>query len=402
MTASPAPEAISHVPVRRTWPTLATLTAATFWTVTAEMLPSGLMPAMSRDLRVSEGTIGVLVSAWAVTIAIVGVPLVRLTLRVPRTVLLIASLAVTAPANLVTALAPDFPVALAGRVVTATAHGLFWAVVVSYVATIVTPQRVGRALAIVLAGPTLAGLAGLPAAAFIAEHAGWRWVFAGLSAMLALTALTLWLILPRSRHADRRATPEPAGRWDRSARGVVFVAAGGGLVLIGHFAAFTYVTSLVTGLGDLAAGAIPSVLLALGVTGGAGVLLSGLAADRFPRASLVSSSALIASGLALLLGSQGRPPVFVAGVIAWGFAIGAFPPVLQAQVLRLSSPSFRPLAGSVIVTVLNLGVAVGATLGGLVLPLGSTALVLTALLAASTGALALALSSTRLVHSLHA
>ncbi|MFT4305741.1 MAG: MFS transporter, partial [Microbacterium sp.] len=221
MTESPAADTPVAAPRRRVWPVLAVLTAATFWTVTAEMLPSGLLPAMSRDLGVSEGTIGVLVSAWAVTIASVGIPLVRLTLRVPRTVLLTVSLAVTAPANLVTALAPDFAVALAGRILAATAHGLFWALVVSYVATIVTPERLGRALSLVLAGPTLAGLAGLPAAALIAEHTGWRWVFAGLSLILALTALTVGLVLPRFRRSETPAGAEPAGAWDRSARGVV-------------------------------------------------------------------------------------------------------------------------------------------------------------------------------------
>ncbi|MFZ2623955.1 MAG: hypothetical protein WAX29_01750, partial [Propionibacterium sp.] len=65
-------------------PVLAVLTAATFWTVTAEMLPSGLLPLMSQDLGVSSSAIGTMVSAWAITIAVVGTPLVRLTLRFSR------------------------------------------------------------------------------------------------------------------------------------------------------------------------------------------------------------------------------------------------------------------------------------------------------------------------------
>ncbi len=370
---------------------LAVLTAATFWTVTAEMLPSGLMPSMSEDLRVSEGAIGVLVSAWAFTIAIVGIPLVRLTIRVPRTLLLTLSLAATAPANLLTALAPDYTIALIGRVLAATAHGLFWALVVSYVATIVAPERLGRALSLVLVGPTLAGLAGLPAAALIAEHTGWRWVFTGLSLILALTALALRLILPRYRPATPIGA-EPAGTWDRSAHGVVFVAVGGGFVLVGHFAAFTYITALVTNVSGLGAGAIPVILLVLGVTGGIGVFVSGLAADRFPRASLVIASGLVAAGLTLLLLGDHRPSAFVAGTVVWGFAIGAFPPILQAWVLRLASPAFRPLAGGIIVTVLNLGVAIGATLGGVILIHGQAMLILAALVAASVGTLALVLN----------
>ncbi len=376
-------------PPRRVWPAIAALTAATFWTVTVEMLPSGLLPSMSRDLRVSESAIGMLVSTWAITIAVVSIPLVRLTLRVPRTALLTVTLAVTAAANLLTALAPDFALALAGRILAATAHGLFWALVVSYVTTIVRPDRLGRALSVVLAGPTLAGLIALPVAALVAEHAGWRPVAVGLSVIIALTAAALWRALPPAA-----ATPAAGGVWDRSARSAVFVAAGGGLVLIAHFAAFTYVTALVTDLGGLDGGAIPVVLLVLGATGALGVAVSGFASDRWPRAALPVAAALIAAGLGVLLLGEHRPVVFVIGVIVWGFAIGAFPPVLQARVMRVSSPAFRPVAGSILVTVLNLGVAAGATIGGVVLGAGRStatlgALVVTALVAAAAGALAL-------------
>lgn len=376
---------------RRTWPVLAALTAATFWTVTAEMLPSGLLPSMSADLGVSESAIGVLVSAWAITIAVVGIPLVRLTLRVPRTTLLSLSLAATVPANLLTALATDYTLALIGRVLAATAHGLFWAVVVSYVASIVDPARLGRALSIVLAGPTLAGLAGLPTAAFIAEWTGWRTVFVGLSVVLALAALSLRLVLPRPIAPAEPHGEEPAGTWDRSGRGVVFVAGAGGLVLVGHFAAFTYITTLVTGVGGFGSTAIPLVLLVLGVAGGVGVLASGFASDRLPGAAIVTAAALVAIGLTLLRFGGVHPALFIAGAIVWGFAIGAFPPILQARVLRVATPSFRPLAGSIVVTALNLGVAAGATLGGVALRLGQTSLLMAALIAAAAGTLALAL-----------
>lgn len=374
-------------------PVLAVLTAATFWTVTAEMLPSGLLPLMSQDLGVSSSAIGTMVSAWAITIAVVGTPLVRLTLRFSRAGLLVVSLAITALANLLTSLAPGFVVAMTGRVIAAAGHGVFWALVVSYVATVVNSERLGRALSIVLAGPSLAGLVGLPVATLIAEHIGWRAVFAVLSAALIFTAVALRIILPRSV-----ATPErqgASGSWDRSARAVLFVAAGGGLVLVGHFAAFTYVTSLVTGLAGLDASAIPVILLVLGGTGGVGVVLSGFVTDHRPRVALVSAAGLIAVGLVLVLAGEGRVPLFVIGTAVWGLAIGALPPILQARVLRVSTHAFRSLAGSVIITALNLGIAIGATIGGFVLRAGERALVLTAVVAAVGGTITLMLSARR-------
>ncbi|KAA0960710.1 MFS transporter [Microbacterium sp. ANT_H45B] len=371
----------------RTWPILAVLTAATLLTVTVEMLPSGLLPVMSADLGVSESAIGLLVSAWALTIAVVGIPLVRLTIRLPRTPLLAACLIVIAAANLLTATASGLSLALTGRILAATAHGLFWALVVSYVASVIPAERLGRALAIVLAGPTLAGLAGLPVAAALADVVGWRAIFTGLSVVLVLIAGVLWLILPQVPST----LPVGGGAWDRSASRVIAVAIAGGLVLVGHFAVFTYLTALVTQLGGLPGAAIPLMLLVFGVSGAVGIAGSGFASDRYPRSAIVAAATLVTVGLAVLALSSGQPVVFITGVAIWGIAVGAFPPILQTRVMRVSTTAFRPLAGSIVVTVLNLGVAAGATLGGLLLDHGPTAVTLIAVTAAAVGTFALML-----------
>lgn len=382
-----APAPASAPPEESPWAVLALLTAATTWTVTVEMLPSALLPAMSADLGVSEGAVGLLVSAWAVTIAVVGLPVVRLTARVRRTRLLTIALVVTAAANLVTALAPGYGPAFAGRVLGATAHGLFWALVVAYVAAVVDADRLGRALAVVLSGPTIAGFVGLPVAALVADAVGWRAALVGLSVVIGLTALALWRVLPSGGTDSGEGAG--AGAWDGSARRVVAVALAGGLVLVGHFAVFTYIAPLSTGLGGMGTGAVPGLLLVLGAGGAVGVALSAVASDRYPGAAVVVAAALVAGGLVLVrLGGQ-YPALFVTGVAVWGVAIGAFPPMLQARVLRLSSPGFRPMAGGVVVTVLNLGTAAGAALGGVLLGHGQSTLVVAAVAVAVLGALGL-------------
>lgn len=388
---TPSTSAVA-APDRRLQPVIAVLTTATLWTVTAELLPSGLLPAMSQGLGVGESVIGTLVSAWALTIAVVSIPLVRATLRVQRRLLLAIAVAVIAATNLITAFAPGFELALAGRVLTAIPHGLFWAVIPSYLATIVDSARLGRALSIVLSGPTIAGLAALPAAAFLSDIIGWRLVFAGLTAILAATATALWMLLPP--RIERQAVlsqdaghpePEPKGAWDRSAVGVIGVAIASGLVLVGHFTAFTYVTILVTGFGGLSDTAIPAVLLLLGITGAVGIAASGFVADRFPRTAITATAALLALGLAVMRLGANTSVVFVAGTAVWGLAIGAFPPILQARVMRMASARFRPVAGSIVITILNLGIAAGAAIGGLAVGLGPSWIVTLALTAAVAG-----------------
>lgn len=369
------------------WMALLLLTNATMWTVTSEMLPSGILPAMSRDLAVSEGMIGALVSAWALTIAVASYPLVRTTLWVRRKLLLTLSLMLMAPANLLMAFAQNYATAFVGRVITAATHGLFWALVVAYVASIVEPDRIGRSLAIVLAGPTTASLVGLPLGTYLAGFVGWRTVFASLSVVFAITAVALWIVLPEAESDLNQ--DDSGGGWDHTGPLVLRVAIGGAMVLVGHFAAFTYVTSLVTDFAGMSEGAIPRILLALGVTGVLGIAVSGFVSDRYPVAAVTGAAGVIVLSLGLIRLGGGSSFVFLSGIAAWGFGIAAFPPILQARVLRVASPRLRPLAGSIVITALNLGIAAGAGFGGLILGYGLTVLLITAIVASAIGVLIL-------------
>ena len=140
--------------------------------VATELMPSAVLPTMSADLGVATSIGGLLVTAWAFTIVATSLPLVRRLSTVRRRPLLAASLGVVAAANVATALAPTFPFAILARITAAGAHGLFWAIVVAHVASLVDTAKLGRALAIVLAGPTFSGLIGLPIGALMADRFG--------------------------------------------------------------------------------------------------------------------------------------------------------------------------------------------------------------------------------------
>ncbi len=331
---------------------IAVLTLATLATVTVELAPSGLLPHMSTDLGVPLGAVGLLVTVWALTIALGSIPLVRATSRIPRRTLLSAALTVTAVANAATALAPNFAVAFLGRLVAAGAHGLFWALVVTFVASIVRPEKLGTSLSIVLAGPAFAGLVSLPAATAVADAVGWRPTLLVLSILLFTIAIAVWVVVGGpENNSDAQEQP---GRWDRSARQVLTVAAGGSLVIAAHFAVFTYVAPIVVDLGGFAPTSIASVLLAFGVANAVGVAAAGVVSDRHPRGAAPAAAALLALGVLTLRLGTDTTAVFAVGVVLWGIAAGAFPPILQARVLRVSTVAFRPIAGGVVITALNL------------------------------------------------
>lgn len=371
--------------------TLGALTAAAFASVTIELSPTGLLPAVAGDLGVSTAAAGSLVATWAVTLAATILALVRATRRLPRQRVVAVALLVCGAATLATAAAPTLPVAVGARVLGAAAHGLVWALLVPYVAALVPAERLGRAVSTVLAGPTAAAVLGVPAAAAIGGLLGWRWTLA----VLALLTLPPALVLLRDRTpggaGDGGAPGEGRGWWrDPSAVPVVRTAVGAAALLAGHFAAATYLAVLVTDGAGLRAGAVPGVLLVFGLAGVPGLAVAGPLSDRWPTAALPVTAVAFATGLAALLLLGAHPVVAVAVVAVWGALIGLLPPVFQTRVTRLAAPAVRDVAGAVAITALNLGMAAGAALGGLVLGRsGPTALVAAAAALAAVGALVL-------------
>ncbi|MEE2059634.1 MFS transporter [Rhodococcus artemisiae] len=372
---------------------IAVLTLATLATVTVELAPSGLLPHMSTDLGVPLGAVGLLVTVWALTIALGSIPLVRATSRIPRRTLLSAALTVTAVANAATALAPNFPVAFLGRLVAAGAHGLFWALVVTFVASLVRPEKLGTALSIVLAGPAFAGLVALPAATAAAGAVGWRPTLLALSVLLLAIATAVWVVVGGPEGSSD--APERPGRWDHSARQVLTVAVGGSLVIAAHFAVFTYIAPIVVDLGGFAPSSIAAILLVFGVANAVGVVGAGVVSDRYPHAAAPAAAALLALGVLILRLGGNVTPVFAIGVVLWGIATGAFPPILQARVLRVSTVAFRPLAGGVVITAMNLGIAAGALIGATLLSSGAGTVVIAGFIAASSGVAVLLFTGSR-------
>ncbi|MDR6905526.1 putative MFS family arabinose efflux permease [Agromyces sp. 3263] len=380
---------------RTPWFALLTLAFAVFATVTVEMVPAGLLPAMSADFGVSPSSIGLLVSLWAVTIIVASLPIVRLTARVDRRTLIVGALAVMAVANALTAIAPGYEFALASRVIAAMAHGAFWSVVMVYATSLVPASAAGRTVAIVSAGASGATVAGIPLGTVVGQVADWRLVFGALALALALIAVVIRLRLPSSPGA----APSPADgagsagavrgrrRVDRSIRPVLAAAVACTLTAAASFTLFTYISPYLTEVAGLPEAWVGPLLLGFGVAGIGGLVAAALTADRWPVASLATMTVLFAVALAVLGLAPQSPPAVIAGLLVWGLAIGGLPAMLQSRLLGVASPALRGTASALMVVFFNGGIALGATLGGL-FDDGSN-LVLAAFAAAGLGALAI-------------
>jgi predicted MFS family arabinose efflux permease len=362
---------------------LATLASAAFVYVTAEILPVGLLPQLSAGLHVSDGAVGLLVTAYAGVAGLAALPVTARMGSRPRRQVVTGAVALLAVSLLIMAVAPDYAVLLAARLLCALAHGVFWSVLAPVAARLAPPGKAGRATATVFAGNSLALVLGVPLATALGQLTGWRIAMAVVGGAAVASAVGVRMTMP-----PLPAVGAPGGPGEGGAGGARPGARGGArpvsmapalrngplavlcavttLLVIGHFTAYTYIAALVRRDAGVAGLALSAVLFAYGAAGIAGIALTGWVTDRRPRlAAAACALGLTAALLGLTLLAPGSPLVTVAVVILWGAAFTALPVCLQTGVLRIA-PGFADTASALYVVAFQIGIG-GGSLGGALL-----------------------------------
>lgn len=371
--SEPAGEPASPRAGSMPWPSLLTLGATTFVVLTGEMLPTAVLPHMAADLGVSEARIGLLVSIWAATIVAASFPLVALTARWNRRDVVVGALVVFAGAGVLTAAADSFAVALVGRLLGAGVTGLLWSTVNAHTAAIVAERTLARAIAVVIGGATLGTVLGVPAAGLAAEALDWRAAMLAVAVAALVVAVAVQLVVVRGPDTAAAPTTQAAvgvPRPDPALRAVLSVAGLAGIVLVGHYAAFTFITRLFADSAERLPGGMTGLLLVYGVTSAVAVLVVGYLGDAHAALALEVASglvalALLATTLATIAATTlgGHPAVGVGIVAVWGLASGALPPLVQTLIMQRGGPRLRRTAGTVVPVTFNLAIAAGAAAG---------------------------------------
>jgi predicted MFS family arabinose efflux permease len=334
--------------------------------VTSENLPIALLPDLASGFGVPDSAIGLLVTGYASVVAVSVIPLVAVTARWDRRTTALATVAAIVLSNLLLACAPSYGVAVVARVVSAVGHGVFWSVVAPMAARLLGPRQVGRATAIVFAGNSLAFLFGLPLSSWLGATIGWRPTVLALAGVAALSALVIRATidpLPPESSSPAQATAT-------SGRSLVPVNVVTMIVVLGHFAAFTYITEVITDYVHLTGPATSSLLLAYGAAGLVGLMLIGRQVDRHPQATaLIVTGGIAACMLVLLILGPSSSPVAGAAVVLWSVPAGGLAVVLQAAILRNATQP--DLASAVYIVAFQLGIALGAWIGGVYLDQGA-------------------------------
>jgi DHA1 family inner membrane transport protein len=353
--------------MRSPLPTLLSLALGGLTIGTTEFAAMGLLPLIATGLGASIPDAGWTITAYALGV-VVGAPLLTvLAARIDRKTLLVSLMSFYALANLASAFAPTLGWLVAGRFLAGLPHGAFFGVGSVVGAHVAGKEKRGWATSIMMAGLTIANLAGVPLVTWGGMVLGWRLSYVGVSALAAITVAAVALLTPRvPAHGGASVTSELSS----FKSGKLWLAfASGAVGFGGMFAVYSYVAPLITEGARLPSGAVPWVLSLFGLGMTIGVLFAGRASDRSVRATALGGSAATAVVLLFIGTLGGWPAVAVTGMFLLGFATQFYAIAIQNRLMDLS-PAAPSLGAALSHSALNMANASGAWLGGLVLAAG--------------------------------
>ncbi|MFH8514015.1 MFS transporter [Streptomyces gelaticus] len=346
---------------------LLALAIGAFGIGTTEFVIMGLLPEVAADFQVSIPTAGFLVTGYALGV-VLGAPLMTaLGTRVTRKRMLMLLMGLFVVGNVVSAAAPVFGVMVVGRVIASLAHGAFFGIGTVVAADLVAPQKRAGAIAMMFTGLTVANLVGVPLGTYIGQSAGWRTTFFVVAAIGVIGLFGVARLVPeQSRHEGVRLRDELA-----AFRNVQVLLAMAMTVLGfgGVFAAITYITPMMTEVAGYSTSSVTWLLVLLGLGMVGGNLIGGRFADRRLMPLLYVSLGALAVVLALFtLTAHNKIAAAVTIVLIGGLGFATVPP-LQKRVLDQAAEA-PTLASAANIGAFNLGNALSAWLGGLVIAAG--------------------------------
>ncbi|MDO8361203.1 MAG: MFS transporter [Devosia sp.] len=350
---------------------LLALFAAAFAIGTSEFVIAGILPAVSADLGISIPTAGFLVSFYALGVAVGGPVLATFTGRFPRKLLLLIYVAIFVAGYVLCALAPSYPVLLVLRVLIALIHGAYFGTAMVTATSIAAENKRGTAVALILAGLTVANIIGVPLGTAIGNAFGWRMTFWAVAALGAVSFALIAVLVPVDRAHDTHQGNILAGIKTLAREPVLTSLAVIILQTIGQFALFTYISPLLTGVSGIGLDAVPWLLLLFGIGSTLGVLLGGRLADWKLMPSLVGILALQIVIYLLMALFAGYPVVMGALVLVWGATAFAFGSPVQTRILN-NTRDAPMLAANLIPSAFNIAIAGGAWLGGTLIDAGAS------------------------------
>ncbi|TWC15660.1 MULTISPECIES: MFS transporter [unclassified Pseudomonas] len=341
------------------------LSAAGFTVLTTEFIIVGLLPSVARDLHVSIPQAGLLVTLFAFTVAAFGPFLTAWFARFERRRLFISVLLMFGLANTLAAVAPDIWVMALARLIPALGLPVFWALASETAVDIVGPQHAGRAIARIGFGIVCATVFGIPVGTLVSDAFGWRSAFAILAVIAFAKALLLFIYLPKTNLHLHQVSFRSQFKILRSPlmQGHVLLSI---LVFSGMFTAYTYLADILERLAGFDGTLVGWCLMGFGAVGLVGNSLGGRAVDRHPLIASMVFCLFMIGGMVALVPSIHSSLWLAAAMAIWGVTQAALFLVSHVRLMK-AAPEAPAFAASLNIAGANLGIGLGAMVGGRVI-----------------------------------
>ncbi|KHD26045.1 MFS sugar transporter [Vibrio caribbeanicus] len=343
------------------------LTLSAFAIGTTEFVIVGLIPTMASDLGVSLPSAGLLVSLYALGVAIGAPVLTALTGKWNRKYVLLAVMALFVLGNVLAWQAPGYNTLIIARILTGLAHGVFFSIGSTIATGLVDKDKAASAIAIMFTGLTVALVTGVPLGTYIGQTFGWQATFL-IVAILGVIAWigSAWLVPSNLKQPP--ATKLSAQLKVLTQPRLLLVYAITALGYGGTFTAFTFLAPILEQQSGFSSQSIGLIMLVYGVSVAVGNIWGGKMADNFGP---IKALTIIFSGLAIVLlvfnVAAFNPITAVVTILVWGaFAFGNVPG-LQVYVVKLAeqyTPDAVDVASGLNIAAFNVGIALGSWGGG--------------------------------------
>jgi DHA1 family inner membrane transport protein len=346
---------------------LLALTISAFAIGTTEFVIVGLIPTIAEQLGVTVPSAGLLVTIYAIGVAIGAPVLTALTGRVPRKLLLVGLMVLFTFGNLLAWQSPSYESLVIARLLTGLAHGVFFSIGSTIATSLVAKEKAATAIAIMFGGLTVALVTGVPLGTFIGQHFGWRETFLAVSLIGVVAIIASLVLIPNNiKNTASASISEQLQVLTHPRLLLIYVITALGYG--GVFTTFTFLAPMMQQLAGFSAPAVSWILLAYGIAVAIGNIWGGKLADRH---GAVRALSFIFAALAVLLlvfqftashSVAALLTVVVMGVFAFGNVPG-----LQVYVVQKAeqyTPNAVDVASGLNIAAFNVGIALGSVIGG--------------------------------------
>jgi len=348
------------------WSGVFAMSVCAFALIASEFLPVSLLTPMARDLQVTEGMAGQGIAISGAFAVLTSLFISALAGNLNRKTLLLGLTAAMGVSGAIVALAPNYATYMLGRALIGVVVGGFWSLSAATAIRLVPARDVPRALAVVNGGNALATVVAAPMGAYLGTVIGWRGAFLCLVPVSLIALAWQWRTLPSMQASVRMPGIGNVFKVFTFFRhpGVAVGMLASSLLFMGQFGLFTYVRPFLETITGVHGTSISLILLAIGAAGFIGTVLIGRVLQRGFYGTLIVIPLLMAATSLALIAFGGSVAIVVALLALWGLAGTSAPVGWWAWIARVF-PEDAEAGGGLFVAVVQMSIAVGSTVGGL-------------------------------------